>query len=81
MATPEKKKPAVTKTKKAAAVSSSSENESSEEQPQQVVKELKSAETKPAQPTEARKRPKAVKEVVAAKKPKSTQFLIDTTMR
>ncbi len=68
MATPEKKKPAAAKIKKANAAS---ENETTEEMPQEVNREKKDKDKKPAESTETRKRPKPVKEVVAAKKPKS----------
>ena len=68
VATPEKKKPAASKVRKANAAS---ENEATEEMPQEVNKQKKDTDNKPAESTETRKRPKPVKEVIAAKKPKS----------
>jgi hypothetical protein len=79
VATPEKKKAATTNAKKAATTkakkaSSTSEVESSsEESPAEDVKEKKDTGKKKAEVAETRKRTKAVKEVVAAKKPKSME--------
>lgn len=67
VATPEKKKAATIKAKKASAASEV--ESSSEDSPPEEVKETK-ADKKKAEATESRKRTKAVKEVVAAKKPK-----------
>lgn len=69
MATPEKKKPAASKGKKAATVEA--EKEKSEEKSMDVDTEKEEKVKKTTESAETRKRPKAVKEVVAAKKPKS----------
>lgn len=66
VATPEKKKPATAKAKKVA----SEVESSSDDSPAEVINDKKDKETKKTGTADTRKRPKPVKEIVAAKKPK-----------